>query len=137
MTRLLHWDEVKDKADLQGDTSGQPLRERGGLAATASRDPGRRLLSPPRGSFQVSHSNAQPRATPCLPAPSQLGLTKLGSWWGAVTHRGEREETGHEMDGELRVRIPLPETVRSPRQSCSGETYLRPGSASSDSASES
>lgn len=136
MTRLLHWDEVKDKADLQGDTSGQPLRERrsGSNSITGSRE--KTALST-QELVPGLPSNAQPWATPCLPAPSQLGLTDLGSWWGAVTHRGEREESGHEMDGELCVRIPLPETVRSPHQSCSGETYLRPGSASSDSASES
>lgn len=44
MNRLLHWEEAKDKAGLQGNIN--PARsQRGHPAATASQHLGRRLLS--------------------------------------------------------------------------------------------
>lgn len=115
------------QADLQGETSGHPLREVGS-GSNSITGPREKAAHAPK----VPHSEAQLPAAPCLLTPSQLGLTKPAPGGGCDTERKEGgRRRGSEMGGDS------PEQVHSaPGQPGSRETYLKPHAASSDSALE-
>ena len=107
MTRLLHWDQAKDKADLQGETSGHPLREVGSRSNSiteprekaALTSQGTPTLKPSHGLHPAcSHLPARTYQTPLLVGGCDTGRREGGDRW------------------EVRwVEPPSPEKVHHPR----------------------